>query len=139
MQHNMIEIKKYANRRLYDTTQSAYITLADLALMVQNGHHVKISDAKTGADLTQSTLLQILSERHAQQGGALSVDVLSALIAYDNDETAIALAAHLNEAITQFQAIQNGTMQDEGKKSADIEEVKQALLALNTAFSRLTS
>ena len=135
----MIEIKKYANRRLYDTTQSAYITLADLAMMVQNGHHVNISDAKTGADLTQSTLLQILSERHAQQGGALSVEVLSALIAYDNDETGIALAAHLNEAIAQFQAIQNGTMQDEGTKSADIEAVKKALLALNASFSRLKS
>lgn len=134
---DIIDIKKYANRRLYDTAQSAYITLADCAKMVRDGHKVKISDAKTGDDLTKSTLLQILSERHAQQNGALSSDVLSALIAYDNDETGMALAAHLAESLQQFIAQQNGSVPEISQKATDIAEVKKALLALNASVARL--
>lgn len=55
-------IKRYANRRLYDTKDSRYITLADLSRKIQQGEDVKVVDAKTGADLTQATLTQIILE-----------------------------------------------------------------------------
>ena len=63
IQPPVVEIKKYANRRLYDTAQSAYITVSDLAEMVASGTKIKVSDAKSGEDLTSITLLQILMEQ----------------------------------------------------------------------------
>ena len=54
-----ILIKKYANRRLYDTATSRYITLSELSFMIRDRNHVRIEDAKTGEDLTRLTFLQI--------------------------------------------------------------------------------
>lgn len=59
-------IKKYSNRRLYDTTQSAYVNLDDVAGLVRGGEELKVLDVKTGEDLTRSVLLQVLLE---QEGG----------------------------------------------------------------------
>lgn len=56
-------IKKYKNRRLYDTASNSYITLEDVKQLVFNNVEFKVSDATTGADLTQSTLLQIITEQ----------------------------------------------------------------------------
>ena len=126
---SLIEIKKYANRRLYDTAQSAYITLADLAKMVATGKAVKISDAKSGEDLTATTLLQILAERHNPAHSVLSASLLARIIAHDQAEDGLALRAHLDEALASFEASQ---MADE----TDLAEMKRALLRLNAAFSR---
>jgi polyhydroxyalkanoate synthesis repressor PhaR len=60
-------IKKYPNRRLYDTAISSYITLADVKALVVDGIEFKVTDAKTGADLTRTVLLQIISEE--EEGG----------------------------------------------------------------------
>ncbi len=56
----MITIKKYANRRLYDSSQSRYITLQELAEMVRQGQAIKVIDAKSEQDLTRPTLVQII-------------------------------------------------------------------------------
>lgn len=56
----MIRIKKYANRRLYDTSRSAYVNLEDLAELVRAGHEIEVVDAKTEADLTREVLLEIV-------------------------------------------------------------------------------
>jgi polyhydroxyalkanoate synthesis repressor PhaR len=63
---SMILIKKYSNRRLYDTTASAYVNLQQIAERIRAGHRIKVVDVKEGTDLTQQILLQILLE---QQGG----------------------------------------------------------------------
>ena len=55
-----VAIKKYANRRLYNTGTSTYVTLEDLATMVKNGEDFAVSDAKTGEDITPSVLKQII-------------------------------------------------------------------------------
>lgn len=62
----MIRIKKYANRRLYNTASSSYVNLGELADLVRSGHRIQVVDAKSEEDLTQSVLLQILME---EQGG----------------------------------------------------------------------
>ena len=73
-------IKKYANRKLYDTRTSSYVTLEDLARLVRDGHEIKVVDRQTGQDLTQVTLSQIvLSEEkrgpsNMLDGGALQSD-----------------------------------------------------------------
>jgi len=75
-------IKKYANRRLYNTATSTYVTLDDLALMVKNGSDFLVYDAKTGEDITRSVLTQIIFEEE-NKGGAqtmLPVNFLRQLI-----------------------------------------------------------
>lgn len=131
----LIEIKKYANRRLYDTAQSAYITLADLAAMVASGTKIKVSDAKTGEDLTSITLLQILIEQGQEGVQAISANSLSRIIAYGTGKTALSLQAHLDEAIETFDDRQDG--QNTPSSHADLAEMRDALQQLNAAFTRL--
>ena len=73
-------IKRYANRRLYDTGRSAYITLDDLAGDLASGRRVKVVDAKTGDDLTRQYLLQIIAEHESRGENVLPVDVLTDLV-----------------------------------------------------------
>lgn len=58
----MVVVKKYGNRRLYDTSRSAYVNLEQVAELVKAGHEVQVVDAKTGEDLTQEVLLQVVME-----------------------------------------------------------------------------
>lgn len=62
----MRELKKYPNRRLYDLTESHYVTIEDVRSMILGGDSVRITDSKDGSDLTRTTLLQILAEQEAQ-------------------------------------------------------------------------
>ncbi|MEO6608919.1 MAG: polyhydroxyalkanoate synthesis repressor PhaR [Aestuariivirga sp.] len=80
-------IKKYANRRLYNTATSAYVTLDDLSLMVKEGSEFQVFDAKTGEDITRSVLTQIIFEEE-NKGGAqtlLPVNFLRQLIRFYGD------------------------------------------------------
>lgn len=80
-------IKKYANRRLYNTATSAYVTLDDLAVMVKEGTEFQVFDAKTGEDITRSVLTQIIFEEE-NKGGAqtlLPVNFLRQLIRFYGD------------------------------------------------------
>lgn len=62
----MRELKKYPNRRLYDLTESKYVTVEDVRRMITTGDSVRVVDSKDGADITRSVLLQILSEQEAE-------------------------------------------------------------------------
>ena len=62
-----VTIKKYANRRLYNTGTSTYVTLEDLAAMVKTGEDFVVYDAKTGEDITRSVLAQIISSRKTRK------------------------------------------------------------------------
>jgi polyhydroxyalkanoate synthesis repressor PhaR len=66
-----ITIKKYANRRLYNTGTSTYVTLEDLAVMVKKGEDFVVFDAKTGEDITRSVLAQIIFEQEGKEGQSL--------------------------------------------------------------------
>ena len=81
-------IKKYANRRLYNTATSTYVTLDDLAVMVKNGQDFLVYDAKSGDDITRSVLTQIIFEEE-NKGGAqtlLPVNFLRQLIKFYGDQ-----------------------------------------------------
>lgn len=88
----MVRIKKYGNRRLYDTEQSRYVNLEDLVSLIRDGGEIQVVDAKTNADLTREVLMQVLLE---VQGGQalLPTGLLHRLIRYsgDNATTGIAL------------------------------------------------
>ncbi len=79
-----VAIKKYANRRLYNTGTSTYVTLEDLATMVKNGEDFTVSDAKTGEDITRSVLTQIIFEQENKEGGEnlLPIKFLRQLIGF---------------------------------------------------------
>lgn len=84
----VIVIKKYANRRLYNTATSTYVTLDDLSVMVKGGQNFQVVDAKTGEDITRSVLTQIIFEEE-NKGGAqtlLPVNFLRQLIKFYGDQ-----------------------------------------------------
>ncbi|WP_440862144.1 polyhydroxyalkanoate synthesis repressor PhaR, partial [Stenotrophomonas maltophilia] len=66
--NDLVTIKKYANRRLYNTGTSTYVTLEDLAVMVKAGNDFVVYDAKTGDDITRSVLAQIIFEQENKDG-----------------------------------------------------------------------
>lgn len=75
-------IKKYPNRRLYDTSSSTYITIDDLSRMVKKGQDFKVVDAKTKADLTRVTLTQIILDHESQGYELLHLEVIKQIIKF---------------------------------------------------------
>jgi len=96
-----VTIKKYANRRLYNTGTSTYVTLEDLAVMVKNGEDFAVSDAKTGEDITRSVLVQIISEQENKEGAQnlLPVNFLRQLIRFYGDSMQMLVPRYLETSI----------------------------------------
>jgi polyhydroxyalkanoate synthesis repressor PhaR len=96
-----VVIKKYANRRLYNTETSAYVTLDDLAAMVRSDRDFVVFDAKTSDDLTHSVLTQIIVEQEAKSGGQmlLSVPFLRQLIRFYDDSVGKMVPSYLQMSI----------------------------------------
>ncbi len=92
-------IKKYTNRRLYNTETSAYITLADLVTILRGGHDVQVVDAKTGNDLTQSTLAYVVLEEDARGAALLSSGFMKSLIRLYDDPLQIIVPYYLEMAM----------------------------------------
>jgi len=80
-----VVIKKYANRRLYNTATSTYVTLDDLAAMVKGGTDFVVYDAKTGEDITRSVLTQIIFEEESKGTNLLPINFLRQLIRFYGD------------------------------------------------------
>ena len=79
---DLIIIKKYANRRLYDTSTSSYVTLDHLSELVREGRDFEVRDAKSGEDLTRQVLTQIIFENETKGEGALPLNFLRQLIGF---------------------------------------------------------
>ena len=92
-------IRKYVNRRLYDTAQSRYVNLDDLRELITKGSNVKVVEQATGTDITTPVLLQIIAE--GQRGGTplLSADFLSGMIRMGASEPDPELASRLDKAL----------------------------------------
>jgi polyhydroxyalkanoate synthesis repressor PhaR len=98
-----ITIKKYANRRLYNTASSAYVTLADLAKMVKAGEDFVVFDAKTAEDITRSVLTQIIFEQEGKEGQSLlPTTFLRQLIRFYGDSVQALLPSYLEFSIDRF-------------------------------------
>jgi polyhydroxyalkanoate synthesis repressor PhaR len=96
-------IKKYANRRLYNTASSAYVTLADLAKMVKAGEDFVVYDAKTNEDITRSVLTQIIFEQEGIEGQSLlPTTFLRQLIRFYGDSMQALLPSYLEFSIDRF-------------------------------------
>src|SRR5437870_12153632 len=94
-------IKKYANRRLYNTGTSTYVTLEDLASMVKNGEDFVVFDAKTGDDITRSVLAQIIFEQEGKEGQQqlLPIAFLRQLIRFYGDSMQMLVPHYLEVSI----------------------------------------
>src|SRR5215217_8076488 len=91
-----VTIKKYANRRLYNTGTSTYVTLEDLAKMVKEGEDFVVYDAKSGEDITRSVLAQIIFEQENKEGqNLLPVTVLRQLIRFYGDSLQALVPSYL--------------------------------------------
>jgi len=101
MQHDALRIKKYPNRRLYDTEQSRYITLAELAETVRGGRRVEVVDSKTGDDLTRAVLLQVILEEQDRLD-LLPIELLHHVIVVQGTAQAGATTAFLSGSLKQF-------------------------------------
>jgi len=95
-----VTIKKYANRRLYNTGTSTYVTLEDLATMVKNGEDFVVYDAKTGEDITRSVLTQIIFEQENKEGqNLLPITFLRQLIRFYGDSMQMLVPRYLEVSI----------------------------------------
>src|SRR5947209_9456932 len=96
-----VTIKKYANRRLYNTGTSTYVTLEDLATMVKNGEDFVVFDAKTGEDITRSVLTQIIFEQENKEGAQnlLPINFLRQLIRFYGDSMQMLVPRYLDSSI----------------------------------------
>lgn len=99
-------IKKYPNRRLYDTATSSYITLADVKKLVLESIDFKVVDAKTGEDLTRSILLQIILDEEAAGAPMFSSDVLSHIIRFYGNAMQGMMKTFLEKNIQTFMQMQ---------------------------------
>ena len=97
-----ITIKKYANRRLYNTSSSSYITLDDLAKMTREGVEFQVIDAKSGDDITHSILTQIIMEEEASGEQMLPVSFLRQLIGMYGNSMQSIMPGYLDAAMTSF-------------------------------------
>lgn len=104
---DVVIIKKYANRRLYNTESSTYITLEHLAAMVRDKREFKVVDAKTGEDITHSVLTQIIMDEESRGANLLPVNFLRQLIAMYGDSMQGMVPQYLEASLEAFQRNQS--------------------------------
>jgi len=107
MKPSVILIKKYGNRRLYDTAGSRYVNLDDLAAFVRAGKDVRVVDAKTGQDLTRVILTQIITEDAKDKPTGLPLELLKQLIIASDEVRQEFLMWYLKSAFDTYEKVQD--------------------------------
>jgi polyhydroxyalkanoate synthesis repressor PhaR len=97
-----VVVKKYANRRLYNTESSSYVTLEDLAQMVRQGRHFVVYDAKSGEDITRSVLTQIIVEEESKGRHLLPTSFLRQIIGFYGDSMGSMVPRYLETVMGAF-------------------------------------
>ena len=142
-----IVIKKYANRRLYNTDTSSYVTLEDLCDMVKEGSDFIVYDAKSGEDLTRQILTQIIFEQEGKGESLLPINFLRSIIGYYDNSLKDFVPHYLESTMATFTKNQEkmremmglGTMGSFGQFSHQLEELgKQNMELFTKAFSMFT-
>ena len=136
-----VKIKKYANRRLYDMSQSRYINISDIADMVRFGQDIEVKDAKTGDDLTAATLLQLFLDLENEGQGILTGKTLIAILSAESKQGQKTLNKHLYDQLSdeETEGLANLALARR-KKSMAVDEpaLNKELVELRTAFSQFT-
>ena len=129
-----VVIKKYANRRLYNTQSSSYVTLDHLAQMVKEGTEFEVHDARTGDDITRSVLTQIIFEEEAKGQNLLPIRFLRQLIRFYGDSLQAFVPGYLDLSMESFtknqEAMRNRIAEAFGGGSQTIESLTRQNLAM---------
>ncbi len=96
-------IKRYQNRKLYDTHESSYVTLDEIAKMIKNGEDLRVIDNKTKNDITAATLTQLLYESERKAKTQPSVDLLKEIIRHGDGSFSGFIASKLGAEIAKFE------------------------------------
>lgn len=102
-----VVIKKYGNRRLYDTSGSRYVNLDDIAVLIRKGKQVQVVEAKTGEDLTRVTLTQIITEDAKDTPTGLPLELLRQLIVASDQTRQEFVMWYLKSAFDAYQTVQD--------------------------------
>jgi polyhydroxyalkanoate synthesis repressor PhaR len=140
-----ITIKKYANRRLYNTGTSTYVTLEDLAVMVKTGEDFVVYDAKSGEDITRSVLAQIIFEQENKEGQSLlPIAFLRQLIRFYGDSMQLLVPRFLEQSMQSLTSQQGkfreqmaqafgvggfGTLEDQVRRNMEMFEKTFSMFA----------
>ncbi len=106
MKNSEILIRKYSDRRLYDTTGSRYVKLDDIARMVRDGSDVRVVDGRTGKDVTHIILTQIIAETAKERQIALPLQLLTQIVRASDKATHDFLSWYLNNTLDLYQEAQ---------------------------------
>jgi polyhydroxyalkanoate synthesis repressor PhaR len=107
MKPSSVIVKKYGNRRLYDTAGSRYVNLDDIAAFIREGRDVQVIDAKTGKDLTRVTLTQIITEDAKDKPTGLPLELLRQLIVASDEVRQEFVMWYLKSAFDAYQKVQD--------------------------------
>lgn len=130
-------IKKYGNRRLYDSTHSRYINLDDIAALIRKGHDVKVLEAKSGRDITRVTLTQIITEDAKEKPTGLPLELLRELIVASDEVRQEFIMWYLKSAFDAYQKVQDAVQSRLGEvQSAIVSPVEMMKKFLGSAASR---
>jgi polyhydroxyalkanoate synthesis repressor PhaR len=132
MKSSTVLIKKYGNRRLYDTAGSRYVNLDDLAGMVRAGLDVRVVDAKSGRDLTRVTLTQIITEDAKGKPTGLPLELLRQLIVASDEVRQEFLMWYLKSAFETYEKLQSAVQ-------SRLSEVQSAILSPVDMMKRFLS
>jgi polyhydroxyalkanoate synthesis repressor PhaR len=126
-----VVIKKYGNRRLYDTSASRYVNLDDIAALIRQGKEVKVIDAKTSEDLTRVTLTQIITEDAKDKPTGLPLELLRQLIVASDQARQEFIMWYLKSAFDTYQTVQDAVegrlSQMQSALTSPVEAVKRFL------------
>ncbi len=120
MKPSPVLIKKYGNRRLYDSSNSKYVNLDDLATFIREGKEVKVVDAKTGQDLTRVTLTQIITEDAKEKPTGLPLELLRQLIVASDEAGQEFVMWYLKSAFDTYQKVKDGVQSRLGEVQSTI-------------------
>ena len=137
-----VVVKKYANRRLYDTRSSSYITLDTLAEMVREGRDFVVYDAKTGEDITRGVLTQIIVEEEGKGRSLLPTAFLRQLIGFYGDRMQAFLPSFLELSLDSFirqqQRMQSQWTAVTPSMGAFDEQIRQNMILFDRAMKMFT-
>lgn len=125
-------IKKYPNRRLYDTSASAYITLEDVRRLVEQKKPVKVVDAKTGEDLTRQTFMQIMLEEESGGAPVFTAEMLAQVISFYGHAQHGSLGPFLDATLRNFVRSADEVAKHSLALKAGTRKQAEAIVAANT-------
>jgi polyhydroxyalkanoate synthesis repressor PhaR len=120
MKPGTVVIKKYGNRRLYDTAESRYVNLDDIAGFVRQGKNVQVVDAKTGQDLTRVTLTQVIMEDAKDKPTGLPLELLRQLVVASDEVRQEFVMWYLKSAFDAYQKVQDAVQSRLGEVQSAI-------------------